>query len=261
MTTTDEKKSSWPWPWTKKEELQWGQFISTKYGQITLLDRKIHKHLITNKYDKTISDEDFRLGLRRRCLAEPISEDVQTVVTENKLNPAKATFHCNVCNVVSKTRCGGCSAVFYCGRECQKSDWKAHKSDCKMFKKKKETYFAPPEKEEENVEGYINGFSPDECQELMCQGVKPWDDDADAVMSVLRGGDDDYYDYGDDDDDDDDDSDDNDEEDEEEEEEEEIEEGEIVEEGEESKVLYKNIEDVDDVEDVDEDKVEDNDEH
>ena len=27
-------------------------------------------------------------------------------------------------------RCSGCMRVYYCGRECQKKDWKEHKKDC-----------------------------------------------------------------------------------------------------------------------------------
>ena len=29
-------------------------------------------------------------------------------------------------------RCGGCREVVYCGKECQRGDWPAHKSRCKM---------------------------------------------------------------------------------------------------------------------------------
>ena len=38
----------------------------------------------------------------------------------------------------------------------------------------------------------ICGFSPSDAEELMCQGVKPWDDDAGDVLAALYGGDD-YY--------------------------------------------------------------------
>lgn len=49
----------------------------------------------------------------------------------------KATFptirrrECSVCNKEAKNRCGGCLKKWYCGKECQKTDWKAsHKSEC-----------------------------------------------------------------------------------------------------------------------------------
>ena len=35
----------------------------------------------------------------------------------------------------------------------------------------------------------ICGFSPGDAEELMCQGVKPWDDDAGDVLAALYGGD------------------------------------------------------------------------
>lgn len=35
--------------------------------------------------------------------------------------------------------------------------------------------------------GYC-GFSADDCEELMCQGVKPWEDDAENVLAFLHGG-------------------------------------------------------------------------
>jgi len=36
--------------------------------------------------------------------------------------------------------------------------------------------------------GFGGGFSEDDMMELACQGVKPWDDDAGAVLAALRGG-------------------------------------------------------------------------
>ena len=42
---------------------------------------------------------------------------------------------CRVCDAVEKTKkCSGCEKVYYCGRECQRADWKAHKSSCTQEK-------------------------------------------------------------------------------------------------------------------------------
>ncbi|TPX48830.1 hypothetical protein SeMB42_g02842 [Synchytrium endobioticum] len=44
---------------------------------------------------------------------------------------------CATCGVMSTShlRCGGCKVVFYCNRNCQKEDWKAHKAECKNLHK------------------------------------------------------------------------------------------------------------------------------
>ena len=42
------------------------------------------------------------------------------------------TGKCSVCDAESTSRCAGCFAVFYCGADCQKRDWRAndHKARC-----------------------------------------------------------------------------------------------------------------------------------
>eukprot|EP00300_Choanocystis_sp_HF-7_P030025 c38770_g1_i1.p2 GENE.c38770_g1_i1~~c38770_g1_i1.p2 ORF type:complete len:189 (-),score=23.39 c38770_g1_i1:77-586(-) len=50
-----------------------------------------------------------------------------------------AAFQCQVCGQsdarTTLSRCAACHAVYYCGPEHQKEDWKAHKINCKRFKK------------------------------------------------------------------------------------------------------------------------------
>jgi len=41
-------------------------------------------------------------------------------------------------------------------------------------------------------DGRMFGFSSSDVEELLCQGIKPWDDDAPMALAVLRG-DDDFY--------------------------------------------------------------------
>jgi hypothetical protein len=72
-------------------------------------------------------------------------------------------------------------------------DWKVHKKQCKYFQDNKQEYFAEPVEEEEYESNYgfpdcgMYGFSAEECDDLLEQGVKPWDDDAAAVMAALKG--------------------------------------------------------------------------
>ncbi|KAJ7073398.1 hypothetical protein B0H15DRAFT_869198 [Mycena belliarum] len=41
--------------------------------------------------------------------------------------------NCIVCGRYAEARCSACRGVRYCGSQCQKQDWKSHKSDCKSF--------------------------------------------------------------------------------------------------------------------------------
>lgn len=52
--------------------------------------------------------------------------------TYKNQNIQKPTTMCKVCLKTGKDvkRCGRCQRVYYCSRECQKSDWSEHKVDC-----------------------------------------------------------------------------------------------------------------------------------
>ena len=39
---------------------------------------------------------------------------------------------CAACGKPSKTKCAGCKIVYYCGRDCQASAWKAHEAECEV---------------------------------------------------------------------------------------------------------------------------------
>lgn len=45
--------------------------------------------------------------------------------------------HCATCGKESNEldRCSKCQSVYYCGRKCQKLDWKEHKAECKASKR------------------------------------------------------------------------------------------------------------------------------
>lgn len=42
-------------------------------------------------------------------------------------------------------------------------------------------------------DGGMFGFSSSDVEELLCQGIKPWDDEAAYALAVLKGGDDFFY--------------------------------------------------------------------
>ena len=41
--------------------------------------------------------------------------------------------------------------------------------------------------DDDDYEGGVCGFTGAQCNELLAQGVKPWDDDAHAVLDALSG--------------------------------------------------------------------------
>jgi hypothetical protein len=45
-----------------------------------------------------------------------------------------ADERCDLCQGPSSVRCGGCWTRMYCGEECQKADWQAHKATCTVRK-------------------------------------------------------------------------------------------------------------------------------
>ena len=48
--------------------------------------------------------------------------------TKDNLNKKKS---CHVCKNLTRKKCGGCNNIFYCSKECQRTDWKEHKKICK----------------------------------------------------------------------------------------------------------------------------------
>jgi len=65
-----------------------------------------------------------------------ISLDDKTYIDQTKpfakpFKPRSFFNTCATCGLVGKPdKCSGCGKVYYCSKECQKENWKAHKPDC-----------------------------------------------------------------------------------------------------------------------------------
>eukprot|EP01006_Ploeotia_vitrea_P008003 TRINITY_DN18822_c0_g1_i1.p1 TRINITY_DN18822_c0_g1~~TRINITY_DN18822_c0_g1_i1.p1 ORF type:complete len:140 (+),score=31.84 TRINITY_DN18822_c0_g1_i1:274-693(+) len=61
-------------------------------------------------------------------------KDDPTKAAPSKSKKGKPGY-CDACDKFCEKilRCEGCKAAHYCGRECQKADWKAHKKECKKM--------------------------------------------------------------------------------------------------------------------------------
>lgn len=64
------------------------------------------------------------------------SRDFNFVIVTNNLtrNTMVASHACGVCGTEAALVCGGCSSVFYCGKEHQKQHWGSHRKECLPYK-------------------------------------------------------------------------------------------------------------------------------
>jgi|SRR5579862_4390739 len=51
--------------------------------------------------------------------------------TDNGVNVIPLIRKCKICSKYGKMTCSRCKSVYYCGKECQRSDWLNHKPNCK----------------------------------------------------------------------------------------------------------------------------------
>ncbi|GBG92312.1 hypothetical protein CBR_g55081 [Chara braunii] len=156
------------------------------------------------------------------------SSDVATSATPSSNGQSRNALVvcCNVCGMgdgtVSKLHvCGGCRRVRYCGKECQKTDWQmGHKNLCNKavaeeYHKEQQQRQQQEQEQQQQRKGrgkkgvssgkvkyaddWIDesqdesaanccGFTESDLEELLGQGVKPWDPMAMAVLGALSMG-------------------------------------------------------------------------
>jgi xylose isomerase len=78
-------------------------------------------------------EEARQQGLK--ILGNSVAQQKMARFAESAAEMARNEKACRVCEALEKTKkCSGCEKVYYCGRECQRADWKAHKSSCRQEK-------------------------------------------------------------------------------------------------------------------------------
>ena len=93
-----------------------------------------------------VTEARFKFGaeLTEERIRQRISKDVNSVDLDDSTTSDtwKITikYLCMNCDKgkydgLKLSKCGGCKQVAYCSRECQKADWKNHKSSCNLFQK------------------------------------------------------------------------------------------------------------------------------
>merc|ERR1712098_767287 len=62
----------------------------------------------------------------------PVKEKIRYLMRKHEKNFVHGKNQCVVCgNTKSLKRCSRCFGVVYCGRECQRADWRRHKPLCR----------------------------------------------------------------------------------------------------------------------------------
>lgn len=105
---------------------------------------------------------------------------IQETTAQGKSDDApRALPQCAYCKSENANHhCGRCSRVFYCSKECQKSDWKVHKTSCTQSKVKTEACVAnsdrlkQAEEVSKNVMKHIIACEPFTCVTMACQAMK-----------------------------------------------------------------------------------------
>merc|ERR1712098_390509 len=95
-----------------------------------LLESEMREYLL-----KIVSD----LPIRQKII--PTESEAAEMKTCRVFGKARELMSCANCFVVEETekqfqKCSRCGFVFYCGKACQRNDWKNHKQVCKEIRKK-----------------------------------------------------------------------------------------------------------------------------
>ena len=99
--------------------------------------------------------------------------------------------HCCGKDAGAESKCGGCKTVCYCGKNCQKDDWKVHKALCPLLKAAKALPLAPGNREfviQLKMMSHCNSYPTldDEIELEEEQGQKPLANMYQGFKAMLR---------------------------------------------------------------------------
>ncbi|KAL0230341.1 hypothetical protein PCE1_003902 [Barthelona sp. PCE] len=63
-----------------------------------------------------------------------LSKDFSEIFTDENTQPVLQQPKCAVCSEDAPYRCQKCKQIWYCGVDCQRSDWKRHKKECRRLR-------------------------------------------------------------------------------------------------------------------------------
>ena len=66
---------------------------------------------------------------------EYVSRTFEATLRNRMGMPAFVTHQCTLCRQIAGKKCGAC-ASYYCSKECQRKDWKRHKTECLVKRRK-----------------------------------------------------------------------------------------------------------------------------
>ena len=103
------------------------RIVRVRNWEIGMVPSKVYKYVYTKMQGTCVGQQlqscyDFGVGLE----VGAVFSVMNTVYSREVCAMCAATSSINL-------RCGGCRNVWYCGKQCQQSHWRIHKSECKRM--------------------------------------------------------------------------------------------------------------------------------
>ena len=81
--------------------------------------------------NNSVPDDEHAEALGRQSMGQATERDRQVIAQREAPSKKDGVLNCSGCGKTAKSLCSNCKTVAYCGRDCQVSCWKTHKSNCK----------------------------------------------------------------------------------------------------------------------------------